>query len=94
MCASAADVNRVKEMVQLLEQGQLSLADTTKIAKKHVKGTALSVSCQMLMQEVRPGAGSKPGGPSADQVGTAGKLLVYGLSCYACANVHVVQVDG
>lgn len=90
----SADVNHAKEMVQLIEQGQLSLADATKIAEKHVKGTALSASCQMLMQEGQPGAGGKPGGPSADQAGTAGKRLVYSISCYAGENVHVVQVDG
>ncbi|MEP0845277.1 MAG: hypothetical protein HRF50_00490 [Phycisphaerae bacterium] len=88
------DVNHAKEMVTLIEGGQLSLADATKVAEKHAKGTALSASCQILMNEGQPAAGGNPGGSSADQAGAAGKRLVYSVSCYAGERVQVVQVDG
>lgn len=45
------DVSHAKKMVSLIEQGQLDLVAATKIAEKHVKGTALRAHCEIRPDE-------------------------------------------
>lgn len=100
----AAGLERAKEMAQLIQQGQLNLRDATSIAERHVKGTALEVTCN-----IQPGgtpAGERHGNPLGEQAEDpaagekespekiAGSRLVYEVCCFADDKIQAVQVDG
>lgn len=98
---SPDNVNQAKAIVALIEQGQLNLADATKLAEQHVKGNALSATCEIKPGAAMPGA-DKPGadkkehprGPSARDGQPTGQHLIYQITCFAKDKVEVVQVDG
>jgi hypothetical protein len=50
------EVNRAKEMADLIKQGQLTLRDATDLAEKHVKGTALEAACEIKTGEMKAGS--------------------------------------
>jgi hypothetical protein len=102
----AVDVNRAKQMAALIEQGQLNLRDATAMAEKHVKGTALEVTCRIESAEppsspspapqpptppVEPG---RPGAYSAQTAQPGGQRLIYDVSCFAKDRLQTVRVDG
>lgn len=88
------DVNHAKEIVALIKQGQLALTDATEIAEKHIKGNALSATCEVRSSGSSARGTEKRGHPSAAERQPAGKRLVYDITCFAKEKVHVVQVDG
>ncbi len=89
------DVNVAKEIVRLIEAGQLSLTDATELAEKHVDGEALRVICHVVAEDA-----SRPGGdgsrPSPDGAQPAGKRLQYEIACFSKDKdkVQEVRVDG
>jgi hypothetical protein len=92
------DVNNAKQMVSLIEQGQLNLADATKIAEKHIKGTALAVNAGIQQGErnpQNPAEREKPGGPGAGagEEKSYSMRVVYDITCFANDKVEMVQVD-
>jgi hypothetical protein len=94
------DVNPAKEIVKLIEQGQLNLVDATKLAEKHAGGHAIRVNCEIRAGGQRPedaqkpAQPGKPGGPSAQVDEPTGKRLIYDITVAAKERVQMVQVDG
>lgn len=102
------DVQRAKEMAQLIAAGQLNLRDATALAERHVKGTALEAMCNVQGggptkpeeggKPGKPDKGDKPGKPGgpADESGQeiAGKRLIYEITCFADERIQTVRVDG
>jgi hypothetical protein len=92
--AQPRETNHAKEMVMLIQQGQLNLADATRLAEKHAKGTALGASCE-LRSDAAPGREpGGAGGPSEDQAQSGAKRLIYNITCFANDKLQTVQVDG
>lgn len=86
------DVNQAREMARLLEQGQIGLADATRIAEQHVKGYAIQARC-----EIQRGPAPQDGAPPAEQMQPAADArLVYDVSCFAreSQQIQKVQIDG
>lgn len=91
----AADVNRAKEMTELIEQGQLNLRDAAAVAERHVKGPALEVMCSIEAGGIEPSDQPKSGAPGeGDPEQVAGKRLVYEVCCFADEKIQAVRVDG
>lgn len=96
------DLDRAREMAMLVRQGQLSLNDAAMLAERHVKGTALKATCEIMAGQTHPKADEKPanrekpGGPSAGEQGAqpAGKHLMYEVCCFANDTVQAVIIDG
>ncbi|RJP42494.1 MAG: hypothetical protein C4547_00170 [Phycisphaerales bacterium] len=88
------DVNIAREIVRLIEEGQLSLTDATQLAEKHVKGEALRANCHVEMGDAKPAGSSLRPAPGGGQ--PAGKHLVYDVTCFAKekGEVQEVKVDG
>ncbi|HMQ15853.1 MAG TPA: hypothetical protein PKC49_07760 [Phycisphaerae bacterium] len=92
--AQPRETNHAKEMVMLIQQGQLNLADATRLAEKHAKGTALGASSELRSDAApgrEPGGG---GGPAEDQAQSGAKRLIYNITCFANDKLQAVQVDG
>ena len=74
------DLARAREMVELIQRGQLNLKDATAIAEKRVGGTSLKVTC---------------GIESSDKTDAmAVKRLLYEVTCFAEDKIEIVRVDG
>lgn len=98
----SSDLDRAKEMAQLIEEGQLTLRDACVMAEKHCKGTALEVR-----STIQPGATAQPGAPRgeptpgaraededrSDQKDPKGRRLVYQVNCFAKDKLEIVRVD-
>jgi len=88
-----ADSRDAKEIITLIKQGQLDLAAATKLAEKHVNGTAIRATCAIRNAEQERGDERTPPGDSA-QAQPTGRRLVYDITCFAEDKVQLVQVDG
>lgn len=87
-------MNRAKQIVRLIEQGQLDLGDATTIAEKHIKGRALGVKCTIRGDEPDSNTRERSHARGADERQPQGAHLVYDITCFAKDKVQTLQVDG
>jgi hypothetical protein len=89
------DVNRAKEIAELIAKGQMNLPDATAMAEKHHQGTAVQVRCDVALGASHSGlANEQKERSSANKKGTTGARLVYDVSCFAKDRLEIVRVDG
>lgn len=94
------DVQRARQMAQLIASGQLNLRDATSLAERHVKGTALEAVCDIQAGPAagegdKPGKPDKPGGPALEPApDDGGSRLIYEITCFADERIQTVRVDG
>lgn len=72
------NVDQAKQIASLIEQGQLSLADATRMAERHASGIALTVNCSIepataTPGQPRPGTGGQEGAREGQQPGQPGQ---------------------
>ncbi len=94
--SAGADVERARDIAQLVQQGQLNLRDATALAERHIKGIALEATCTVQAgPEMRPAPGQNRGPQVQEgaQRGQASKRVIYSLTCFAEDKLHVVRVD-
>lgn len=90
------DAGQAREIVKLIEQGQLALPQAVELAEKHSRGRAIGVSCNLQRaaagDEKKPADEKKPGGPSQDAAMTS--RVMYTINCFAKDKVQSITVDG
>lgn len=97
------DPQQVRQVVDLIAQGQLNLPAAVEVAEKHVKGTAYNACADIETHPTpspgkpghQPGASSGPS-PSSQEEGSpsAQRKLIYTVRCFAENRMLDVRVDG
>ncbi|MCG3131277.1 MAG: hypothetical protein FLDDKLPJ_02067 [Phycisphaerae bacterium] len=97
------DPQQVRQVVDLISQGQLNLPAAIELAEKHVKGTAYNASADIETHPAaapgkpgnRPDASSGPSPSSQDEGSpSAQRKLIYTVRCFAENRMLDVRVDG
>lgn len=86
-----AEEARAKDIVKLIEQGQLDLTGAARVAEKHIQGRALRASCQLLPADDAPNSAPKSKART-DQKNRPMKL-VYTITGFSKDQLQVVHVD-